>query len=65
LITRPAIFNVGVKNLAGIKYIWMYYFWVWIILAIVSAIFLIAFPGDIKKRRKKRKNKKDPYGLGI
>jgi len=53
------IFNVGAKNLAGIKYIWMYYFWAWIVLIFVSGAFLIVFPGKIKNQRKKRK--KDPF----
>jgi len=56
------IFNVGVKNLAGIKYIWMYYYWAWIILAILSGGFLIAFPGD-KKKNKPKKDKSNPYGF--
>eukprot|EP01115_Flamella_aegyptia_P014866 TRINITY_DN8753_c0_g1_i1.p1 TRINITY_DN8753_c0_g1~~TRINITY_DN8753_c0_g1_i1.p1 ORF type:complete len:487 (+),score=146.87 TRINITY_DN8753_c0_g1_i1:127-1587(+) len=50
-----AIFNVGVRNLAGIKYVYYYYFWVWFLLGFITAGFLIAFP-DRKKRKKKDKN---------
>jgi len=56
------IFNVGVKNLAGIKYIWMYYFWAWIVLIFVAGGFLIAFPGD-KKKNKPKKDKSNPYNF--
>jgi len=49
------IFNVGVKNLAGIKYIWAYYYWAWIILAILSGIFLGVFA---KKQKRKDLSKR-------
>lgn len=50
------IFNVGVRNLAGIKYVYIYYFWVWIILAFLTGAYLIAFPDKKKKKKKKDKN---------
>jgi LMBR1 domain-containing protein 1 len=55
------IFNVGVRNLEGVRYIWFYYYWVWICLAILSGVFLIIFPGKIKNQRRKRK--KDPLSF--
>jgi LMBR1 domain-containing protein 1 len=43
------IFNVGVRNLRGIKYVWMYYYWALIALAIVSLFMIVVVPFARKK----------------
>jgi len=50
------IFNVGVRNLRGVKYIWWYYYWAVEAVAFLSFIYLLSFPSDRKQGEK---------GLGI
>jgi len=44
-----SIFNIGVKNLQYLKYVWEYYFWGLYIFAFLTLVVLIAFRD--KKRR--------------
>lgn len=48
------IFNVGVRNLVGIKYIWMYYYWVLIGWAFISFIGVIIIDRTRHKRHKRQ-----------
>jgi len=43
-----ALFNIGVTNLVGIKYVYRFYFWVIILLPILTLIYLGVFPSDRK-----------------
>jgi len=51
--TIDVIFNVGVQNLRYIKYFWRYYYLAFIAFAVVTLIYLLVFPSD-KKRSKRR-----------
>jgi len=46
------LFNVGVRHLTGIKYIWYYYFYGILIFAVLGLIYLILWPSDRKQTEK-------------
>jgi len=52
LLTRftaaSEIFDIGVTNLVGIKYVYRFYFWFLIILPVLTLIYLAVFPSDKK-----------------
>lgn len=46
------LFNIGTRNLLGIKYIWRYYFWGLVVLPVLTLIYLCVFPSDRKQAEK-------------
>jgi len=44
------LFNVGVRNLRYIKYVWNFYYWALISFAVLSLGYLAKFPDDNKRR---------------
>jgi len=42
------LFNVGVKHLTGIKYVWYYYYWALLGFAVIGIIYLAIWPSDKK-----------------
>jgi len=45
------IYNIGVTNLEGIKYVWRYYQWALIGIAIITLGWLIIWPSDLKANK--------------
>jgi len=46
------LFNVGVKHLTGIKYVWYYYYWALLGFAVIGIIYLAVWPSDKKASEK-------------
>lgn len=46
-----SIFNVGVKYLLGIGYVWQFYQWAFVAIAILSLVYFLLFPSDRKKQK--------------
>eukprot|EP01118_Nematostelium_gracile_P010170 TRINITY_DN3485_c0_g1_i1.p1 TRINITY_DN3485_c0_g1~~TRINITY_DN3485_c0_g1_i1.p1 ORF type:complete len:488 (-),score=119.73 TRINITY_DN3485_c0_g1_i1:108-1571(-) len=47
-----SLFNIGVRHLIGIKYVWYYYFWAILGFAVLGLIYLCLFPSDRKQTQK-------------
>jgi len=47
-----SLFNVGVRNLMGIKYIWYYYIYALLAFALIGIIYLLIWPSDRKQAEK-------------
>jgi len=47
-----SLFNVGVRNLMGIKYIWYYYIYALLAFALLGIIYLLVWPSDRKQAEK-------------
>jgi len=47
-----SLFNVGVRNLTGIKYIWYYYIWALLAFALFGIIYFVIWPSARKKTDK-------------
>ena len=45
------IYNIGVKNLRYIKYVWRYYQWALFGVALITLIWLLIWPSDLRARR--------------
>lgn len=46
------LFNVAVRNIRGIKYVWYYYFWALIAFAVLGMIYLFIWRSDRKQTEK-------------
>jgi len=46
-----SIFNVGVRYLLGIGYVWQFYQWAFVAIAILSLVYFLLFPSDRKKQK--------------
>jgi LMBR1 domain-containing protein 1 len=46
------IFNVGIRNLRGLRYLWTYYVWVWFAMFVLTLIYMGVAPSDKKAARK-------------
>jgi hypothetical protein len=52
ILTVAALFNVAVRHLMYIKYVWYYYFYVLLFFAFGGLIYLFIFPSDRKQAEK-------------
>jgi len=55
------LFNIGVRYLTGIKYVWFYYFWFLLGFAVIGIVYLAFFPSDRKTTQRgitKKESKK-------
>jgi len=51
LTAIDVIYNVGIKNLRGLKYVWRYYQWGIFGFALITLIWLLIWPSDLRARK--------------